>query len=95
MAPQHAVHTLHLLHGQVPLHQPLDVHLAVRGKVGRGVLDMVMLQQQSLAELHLHASVQASEAVGDVQEDDGGGVLCPHQPQSPPCTVIGSAEQCQ
>ena len=35
MAPQHAVHTLHLLHGQVPLHQPLDVHLAQKllGKI--------------------------------------------------------------
>ena len=56
------------------------------GGLGHG--DATQLQQKGLAELHLHASVQAGEAVGDVHDDDRGGVLCPHLPQSPPCTVI-------
>ena len=52
--------------------------------------DATQLQQQGLAELHLHGSVQTGEALGDVPYDDGGGVLCPHQPQSPPCTAQSS-----
>ena len=52
--------------------------------------DATQLQQQGLAELHLHGSVQTGETLGDVSYDDGGGVLCPHQPQSPPCTAQSS-----
>jgi hypothetical protein len=61
----------------------------VGGKVGRGLGhgDATQLQQEDLAELHLQVSVQTGEAVWDVHDDDEGGVLCPHQPQSPPCTV--------
>ena len=55
------------------------------GGLGHG--DATQLQQEGLAELHLQVSVQTGEAVGDVPADDEGGVLCPHQPQSPPCTV--------
>ena len=39
--------------------------------------DATQLQQQGLAELYLHGSVQTGETVGDVPYDDGGGVLCP------------------
>ena len=40
--------------------------------------DATQLQQQGLAELHLHGNVQTGEGLGDVPYDDGGGVLCPH-----------------